>query len=197
MRTEEAHDILIRYWRLVLPTSAPNEEDSASDSIALAYDDPQVFYSFFADFYLPTYHKQIMVGAKGEPGTMGLIHMLDGKQHFIAPRQSFLEVYDKWLTGQGAVGFDLSSKKGEATIQGKLRGAGVPVYGEKNNPSTWRFQFYKCSKDKINCLALPIAQFPASVQAVFGMQFGAELSQMGPTNHSDVTTNSKKGVNQL
>ena len=194
--TEEAHDILIRYWRLVLPASAPNE-DSASDSIASAYDDPQVFYSFLIENYLPTYHNQIMVGAKGESGTMGLIHMLDGKQCFIAPRQSFLKVYDKWLAGHGAIGFDLSSIKGEANVQGKLREAGVPIHGEKNNPSTWRFQYYKDSKDKINCLALPIAQLPDWVQAVFGVQFGVKLPTMGSTTHSDATVNNKEEVNSL
>lgn len=194
--TEEAHDILIKYWRLVLPASAPNE-DSASDSIALAYDDPQVFYSFLIENYLPTYHNQIMVGAKGESGTMGLIHMLDGKQCFIAPRQNFLKVYGKWLAGHGAIGFDLSSIKGEAIVQGKLREAGVPIHGEKNNPSTWRFQYYKDSKDKINCLALPIAQLPDWVQAVFGVQFGVKLPAMGSTTHSDAAVNNKEEVNPL
>lgn len=201
---EEADGILIKYWRLVLPasappTSAPDKRGDIFAQVVLAYDAPQVFYRFLTDIYLPTYHKQIVVGARGEPGTMGLIHMLDGKQYFIAPRRSFLEVYDKWLTGQGAIGFDLSSTKAEANIQRKLREAGVPVYSEKNNPSTWRFQFHKENgpKGKISCLALPLAQLPASVQTVFVMQFGVDLPQVGPTNHSDAATNNEEGVNLL
>lgn len=171
---DEAHDFLLQYWRLVLPESAPYEENGQAAPENLAYDAPDVFYQFLSDAYLPTYRSQIVQGVKGESGTMGLIRELDGGRSFIAPRKIILEAYTTWLAEHRGSVCDLSAPKSEAAVQRQLMENGVPLRGEKHNPSTWRYSFYREDNGKVECFALPFVQLPESVRSVFGELFGID-----------------------
>ena len=124
-----------------MPESAPKENDEQEKNAALNYESPDVFYQFLAEWFLPTYHKQILQAAKGVQGTMGLIRNLDGATLFIAPRQIFLETYSQWLNDHSSSTLDLSVARGDAMAQRKLLEAGIPLKGETKNPAIWRYPF--------------------------------------------------------
>lgn len=196
LTAEEAQEILLRYWRLILPDSAPvPEEDTAqSNHPAMAYDNPAVFYEFLLTQFIPTYRDQIFMDERGGRGTMGLIRVLDGTEYFITPRKPFLEQYRKWLTGQNATLFDLPNSRSEAPVQGALQDAGIPLYGEKNNRSTWRYQFYSDAKKMVNCFGLPIRMLPDDVQERFGALFGQPESKTAVLNLSEGIPNAERAA---
>ena len=193
----EANDFLLQYWRLVLPESAPCENNEQAASANLAYDVPEVFYRFLLEEYLPTYHNQIVHGAKSEPGTMGLVRELDGTSYFIAPRKRFLESYAQWLTERHAAVFDLSAPKGEAMVQRQLLETGIPLRGEKNNPATWRHPFYGKKAGMVSCFALPIRQLPESFQTAFKNQIGVGSDTISIPNQSEPLPDDGKGAESL
>lgn len=194
---DEANDFLLQYWRLVLPESAPCENNGEAASANLAYDTPEIFYRFLLEEYLPTYRNQIIPGVKGEPGTMGLARELDGASYFIAPRKRFLESYAQWLTERHAAIFDLSASKGEAMVQRQLLEAGIPLRGERNNPATWRYPFYGKKAGMVSCFALPIRQLPESVQAAFKNQIGEGSDTTSVPNQSEPLPDNGKGAEAL
>lgn len=159
---EEAEEILLHYWQLVLSESAPKAEPPADDSLP-TYDDPDVFYDGLAS-YLTTYAKQIMYQSKAEPGTMAIVYPISKASHLILPRTAFLGFYQSWLKEKGT-SLDLTS---ETAIQRKLTDAGIPIKSEtgKDNHDTysWRFAFRADCKEKDYCLGLPVASLPESIQ---------------------------------
>lgn len=195
--TEEAHDFLLRYWRLVLPESAPSVEGNQQDGQCLAYESPEAFYRFLAEYFLPTYHSQVLYGTTGEQGTMALVRKLDGEEFFITPRMQFLETYAQWLKSQHSPSFDLSVSKGETAVQRKLLEAGIPLRGEKNNPSTWRYPFYGKQKGMVNCLALPVGQFPEPAQSAFENLIGTGSGTAAAPNRTEPAPDGQKGVEVL
>ncbi|MEH2940802.1 hypothetical protein [Lawsonibacter sp. JLR.KK007] len=197
---EQAVEILLHYWRLVLPESAPQEEKEQNTQYT--YNDFQTFYRFLLEYFFPTYQGQILQGRQGYQGTMGLIRPLDGVDYIIIPRTILLEAYSKWLPGQHISGFDLSTTKSEAAVQRSLLEAGIPFKHESGNPATWRYPFY--GKDKktsgggmISCMALPVSQLPESVQTVFGTLFGGPNSHMAIPNAPEAAMNGSDGVKPL
>lgn len=199
---EEAREMMLQYWRWVLPESAPKEDDGQDKPVELNYASPDVFYQFLTEWFLPTYHKQILQAAKGAQGTMGLIRKLDGATIFIAPRQIFLETYGQWLNDHSSSTLDLSMVHGDAVAQRKLLEAGIPLKGETKNPATWRYPFY--GRDKtvngsgmIGCFALPIPQLPEGVQGVFRDLFEAGYGCGSQSIGSEAVTNSPEGVDPL
>lgn len=193
---------MLRYWRWALPESAPKENDEQEKNVVLNYESPDVFYQFLTEWFLPTYHKQILQAAKGVQGTMGLIRNLDGATLFIAPRQIFLETYSQWLNDHSSSILDLSVARGDAVAQRKLLEAGIPLKGETKNPATWRYPFY--GRDKtvngggmIGCFALPLAQLPERVRSVFEDLFGANFDCGSQSIVSEAVTNSSEGVDSL
>lgn len=132
---EEARELLLRYWRWALPGSAPIDSEPGGSAAARAsacrYYEPQVFYHFLAEYFVPTYLGQILRDAKGLPGTMAVIRKLDGEDWFIAPRKRLLEVYARWLTERKASAFEISN---EAAVQRQMLEAGLPLRGEKTIP---------------------------------------------------------------
>ncbi len=191
---EEARDILLQYWKLVLPESAPRTDDSETEYGQMDYKEPDILYKFLTEYFLTTYHSQVLHGTKGTSETMALIRELDGETVFITPRKQFLETYARWLTEQHSPAFELGS---EATIQRQLMEAGVPLRGEKNNPSTWRHAFYKETKDRVDCLALPITKLPEQVQAAFGNLFGPLSDVSAHTTSAEASPNSFEEVKPL
>lgn len=178
----EAKEILNRYWRLVLPESAPAEASPQDSPATLDYDTPSVFYRFLTDHYIPTYRDQILIGEKAAQGTMAIIYdVKNDAQYFIAPRRRFLEVYAQWLSDQGCSTFDLSGDNDEASVQRRLLEAGIPVKGERNNPSTWRHKFYavnaKVKKRDIDCIGLCVTQLPDTVQKAIGQLLGTPCGE--------------------
>ena len=159
---EEAEEILLHYWQLVLSESAPKAELPADDSLP-TYDDPDVFYQALVS-YLTTYAKQIMHQRKAEPGTMAIVYSISDVPYLILPRTSFLGFYQSWLKEKGA-SLDLTS---ETAIQRKLTNAGIPIKSEtdkdKNDTCSWRFSFEANSAKKIHCLGLPVESLPESIR---------------------------------
>lgn len=199
---EEAQEIMLRYWRWALPESAPKEDDRQKEPVVLNYESPDVFYQFLAEWFLPTYHKQILQATKGVQGTMGLIRNLDGATLFIAPRQIFLETYSQWLNDHSSSTLDLSMVHGNAMAQRKLLEAGIPLKGETKNPATWRYPFYGRNKAVngggiIGCFALPLEQLPERVRSVFEDLFGIDFDCGSQLSTSETVTNSPEGVDLL
>ncbi len=195
--SEDAQKIMSYYWQLVLPESAPQENKGESGPAATPYDSPETFYRFLAERFLPIYRSQVLSGKAGVPGTMALVRTQDGVDIFITPRKVFLDAYAQWLAEHHAPVFDLSTSKGEAAVQRQLSEAGIPLRGEKNNPSTYRYPFYGKAGDKVNCFVLPINQLPESVQSVFGELLGKGSDAIGASNHSESVPNSGKGAKSL
>lgn len=196
---KDAQEAMLWYWRTVLPESAPPEEgNTQEEAAALAYDTPEAFYQFLTEYFLPTYHGQVLLAATGTQGTMGLLHKVANgdETYFITPRALLLEVYARWLDERHAAAFDLSAYNGEAAVQRKLLEAGIPLKGEKGNPATWRYKFYGTG-EKVNCLALPLAQLPKAVQSVFGQLFGTPLGEAAIPNSSEAAPDSRKEVKYL
>lgn len=199
---EKAREIMLQYWRWVLPESAPKAEGKQQKTVVLNYASPDVFYQFLTEWFLPTYRTQILQAVKGVQGTMGLIRNLDGATLFIAPRQIFLETYSHWLNDRGSSTLDLSIVHRDAAAQRKLLEAGIPLKGETKNPATWRYPFYGRSKTvnrggMIGCFALPIPQLPEGVQGVFRDLFGAGYICGSQSIISEAVTNSSEGVDPL
>lgn len=192
---EEAGEILLQYWRLVLPESAPKADDEQEEPETLNYTQPDVFYRFLTEWFLPTYRGQVLQAAKGTQGTMGLIRSLDGTDFFITPRRSFLEAYAQWLGNHDSPAFDLFAPRADAAVQRTLFEAGVPLKHETNNPSTWRFAFYGKAGSSINCLALPLTALPDEVRKGFGILFGGNDAPVPGSNRFEALTNGEKGAN--
>ena len=197
----EAKEILHRYWRLVLPESAPAEDGPQNSPANLAYDAPPVFFQFLSDYYIPTYRDQILIGKKAAQGTMATVINVEEVEYFIAPRGRFLEIYAQWLSDQGGSAFELSGDKDEAAVQRKLLEAGVPLRGEAKNPVTWRHKFYNTSvkgqKRMIDCFGLPIAQLPETVQSVIGQLLGTPSGEMTAPNGPEPASSGQEGANPL
>lgn len=192
---EEAQEILLRFWCLVLPESAPSTEGRQAESQKnLTYESPETFYKFLSECFLPVYCNQVLHETKGVQGTMAIIRKLDNKDWFIAPRTQFLEAYARWLTEQHSSAFELGN---EAAIQRQLMEIGVPLRGEKNNPSTWRYSFHKERRDKIDCLALPIESLPEWVQTVFGNLFGVPSDMASVPIKSELAPDYQEGAQLL
>lgn len=196
---EKANEILLQYWRLVLPESAPPDEVQNTQD---TYDDPQVFYRFLSEYFLSTYQHQILQGRQGHQETMGLIRPLDGVDYIIIPRTVLLKTYLDWLEKQHISGFDLSTAKSEATVQHSLLESGIPLKHESGNLATWRYPFY--GKDRasqsvgmVNCMALPISQLPENVQTAFGTLFGWENFHAVSPNPAETAPNSCNGIKLL
>lgn len=197
---EHAVEILLYYWLLVLPESAPQKEKEPNTQYA--YDNPSTFYRFLTEYFLPTYQSQILQGRQGHQGTMGLIRPLDGVDYIIIPRTTLLKTYSKWLPGQRISGFDLSTTKSEAAVQRSLLEASIPFKHESSNPATWRYPFY--GKDKktsgggiISCMVLQVSQIPENVQTVFGTLFDGPNSHMDIPNALEAAMNGSDGVKPL
>ena len=163
---EEAEEILLHYWRLVLPESAPKAELPADDSLP-DYDDPDVFYSAL-DNYLTTYHNQIMHQRKAQHGTMAIVYSIDKEPYLILPRTGFFRFYQSWLKEKGT-SLDLAK---ETAIQRRLTDVGIQLKSEstpnedggKKYTYSWRFAFYANHKDSFYCLGLPVASLPEFIQ---------------------------------
>lgn len=195
---EEAQEILLRYWRWVLPDSATAEEvqstNGQENSLPICYHDSQVFYQFLTDCFLPTYQNQILIGAKGVSGTMAIIRKLDGEDWFITPRKQFLKIYARWLSERRAPTFESGSG---AEVQRQLQEAGIPLRGESGNPVTWRYSFYADRKDKVDCLALPIESLPEWVKTVFGDLIGIPSDTEPVPTQSESALDGQKEVEVL
>lgn len=199
---EMAHEILMEYWQLVLPQSAPvpvemvglEEMEPESVSSIQTYDSPTVFFRFLTEYYLPTYQKQLCTFQRGTPGTMGLIWELHEDLSLILPRRETLESYSHWLLQQGLNSFSLSKKNEAADIQRTLQDAGIPLRGEKNDPTTWRFQFYEKNamealpngKLKIPCLSLSLSNLPEEVRICVEDLFCITAKPVGKPNAPEI-----------
>jgi hypothetical protein len=121
---EEAQEILLWYWRLVLPESAPPSPASPEGIVhnsgaAFSYDDPDVFYRFLTSWFLPTYRNQIAAPGQAVTSSMvGKLHELGEEVYFITPRTDFLQAYCKWIIDQGASPFDRSERHWKQPFSG-------------------------------------------------------------------------------
>lgn len=167
--SEKAEEILLHYWRLVLPESAPKEEPPADDFLP-AYDDPDVFYNSLAS-YLTTYPNQMMHQRKAASGTMAIVYSIGKVPYLILPRTAFFKFYQSWLKEKGT-SLDLTN---ETAIQRALTVAGIQFKSEsstnksktdsgKKDTYSWRFAFYTNCEENPYCLALPTESLPESIQ---------------------------------
>lgn len=194
---EDAEEILLWYWRTVLPESVPPDESSIqAGAVKLKYDTPETFYRFLTEYFMPVYREQVRSASSDASETIGLLHKIGKKLYFITPRMCFLELYARWLEDHDATVFDLFAHNGEAAVQRKLQDAGVPLKGESANPATWRFKFYS-EDDKVSCLALPLSQLPETVQNVFGQLFEIPSEDAVIPNAPEAVPDGQEGVNCL
>ena len=133
---------------------------------------------------------------------MGLFHMIDRTHYFISPRKEFLDTYRKWLEECGGSVFPLGGKNDEASVQGSLRDAGVPLKRESGNQSTWRYKFYKkgtveSGLEKVACIALPIQELPEQVQEALRELFGSAVALPSKMNSSEVEQKDTESVEPL
>lgn len=156
-----------------------------------------VFYRFLTEYFLPTYHGQILRADKAVPGTMGLIRCLGDTDFFITPRNGFLGSYSQWLRDQDSPAFDLSAVHADAAVQRKLLEAGIPLRHESNNPSTWRYAFHGKANGNVNCLALPLEELPEAVQRAFGALFGSDPSATDAPSRTGPAPDGKEGGKTL
>ena len=196
---EMASDLLNRYWQAVLPHSAPTASAPQSPVQGLSYTDPEVFWKFLTEHFLPQYRMQIRRAPRGTAETMGLLYAPDDVEEFITPRGVFLQTYSAWLQAQQIPAPKLTGKNPEAAVQRQLQEAQIPLRGEKGNASTWRFSFYQTNaapngKSKIDCFALPLPSMPEPVRQVFESMFGSEGTQSPVPNSSEPVPNSPKEV---
>lgn len=152
-------------------------------------------------WFLPAHHAQIIIGGKGNPETSGLILTIEEEALFITPRETFFNEYHLWLKDHNICSFDCSRVHGDAAVQKELMDVGIPIRSEKNNPSTWRYQFFSkdCTlKSKlIACVALPLRQLPDFVQASFAEHFG-EISELLPVQpQSEMSRSESEGGKPL
>ena len=194
---EEAQEILSSAWAHVLPETASKGTGSEADGIALDCYDPAVFYQFLGTWFLPTYQDQILRSSKGDAGTMALVHQIDSTEWLIVPREKFAEGYAKWLAEKNADTPWCSEAKPGAFLQRKLQEAGIPLRGEKGNPSTWRYAFYARDKKHISCFAIPTADLPETVQQRLGDLIRSSLAASIVPNPSEGETNHEEGGKAL
>lgn len=173
---EETEDILLHYWRLALPDSAP-KEDAPTDG-SMNYYDPPVFYQALKA-YLTTYKDQILWNGKGNAATMALVKPLekreDSPKYLIIPCEKFLEFYQSRLPDHTCCNADLSD---DAAVQRKLMDAGIPLKAEKaqsdkeKSKPVWRHKFYENGTDSdtgsstIKCLGLLMDDLPDEIQSI-------------------------------
>lgn len=70
---EEAQEILLWYWRTVLPESAPPEESGAQEKTGtLAYNTPESFYEFLTKYFLPPLSRSGPASSHWQAGDHGL-----------------------------------------------------------------------------------------------------------------------------
>lgn len=116
-------------------------------------------------------------------------------------RETFFNEYHLWLKDHNIRSFDCSRVHGDAAVQKELMDVGIPMRSEKNNPSTWRYQFFSkdCTlKSKlIACVALPLCQLPDFVQASFSEHFGEISGQLSLQRPSETSRSRSEGGKPL
>ncbi len=200
----DAAELLLYYQRLLLPESLPSissQDVQQAQSSVGDYLAPDIFYKFLTMCFLPAHHAQIIIGGKGNPETSGLILTIEEESLFITPRETFFNEYHLWLKDHNIRSFDCSRVHGDAAVQKELMDVGIPMRSEKNNPSTWRYQFFSkdCTlKSKlIACVALPLCQLPDFVQASFSEHFGEISGQLSLQRPSETSRSRSEGGKPL
>jgi len=180
---DKAQAILLDAWNQLLPESAPNSANRIGGP-SVSWNEPDVFWSFLGR-YLQENQKSISLsGAPCKRDTTAVIHELPDGKFLILPREQLAKAYADDLTQKGAALPGKMDKWG-VDLQKSILDWGVPVKTESNGPS-WRFAFYEkgaTEKDKLPCLAFPLAQLPQSITNSlsdwFGEAFEAILSPQG------------------
>lgn len=185
LSANEAQQFLLDYWRLVLPESAPvNGVRDARQAGNCRWDDPLTFWSF-----LTTYISEHAVGlsADGAPveqEIVGVLHRLSDVPYLIFPRSVLLQAYVSWLKDQSA-GTPEQGGRWVTTMQKVIMNWGVPIRTEGEDIS-WRFAFYRKGqapaglKEKLPCLAFPIAQLPPEVITALESALGSAFTPWSP-----------------
>jgi hypothetical protein len=76
--------------------------------------------------------------------------------------------------------------------------AGLPLKGERANPSTWRYSFYDkgCAPEggqrAVDCLGCPISVLPPNVQVAFSDLFGPLFGSFVSSEQLDSVPNREK-----
>lgn len=160
--TDETPEIMLRWWRLVLPAYAPAPQ-KAEEAPVLPSDHPETLWSFLAS-YLETYSEQIRVtGQSRDSGTMALLHRLSEQNYLILPREKFFEHYRRHLGVQ--TGSEGSSTRADTSLQRSLMSNGLHLKSEGED-TTWRFRFYDAGgrTEKIPCLGFLLNSLPEASQ---------------------------------
>lgn len=190
---EKAQEILVNAWTHVLPETAPQGTSNEPELSALNCYTPEAFYQFLGDWFLPTYRNQILQSGKGEAGITALIHQIDAIKYFITPREDFANGYAKWLREKNAAAPWLSEAKPGAVLQRELQASGIPLRGEKNNSSTWRYAFSTNGGESISCFALPVSELPQALQQRLEDLIGSPSGAITAPNPSERRTNHEEG----
>lgn len=200
---EEAEQILQNYWKLSLPESYEMNHCKTPYVSGMAiehnFSDPDLFYTFLVEHYLTTYQDQIITGNRGYAGTMALRRQSEGTNDWVVPRLIFLQKYEEWLLQEGGTPFAHTSPNWDATVQRRLLEAGIPLRGESNNPSTWRYQFYDKStgKGKDPCLALIHDKLPEHIQKRLNSLIGQHSGPLSSPSGGECPPIIAKGADSL
>ena len=180
--SEKANHVLQDAWSAVLPETAPNSVNGGGNNPNWA--SCQTFWSF-----LTTYISEHAVGlsADGAPveqEIVGVLHRLSDVPYLIFPRSVLLQAYVSWLKDQSA-GTPEQGGRWVTTMQKVIMNWGVPIRTEGEDIS-WRFAFYRKGqapaglKEKLPCLAFPIAQLPPEVITALESALGSAFTPWNP-----------------
>ena len=180
---DEAHHILLDYWQLALPESAPSD---SADGTPLSWDSPAAFWRFLNEYIAESARSISTEGAPVSGGIVGALHRLaSGESFLIFPRTLLLQAYMGWLSAKGGRTLEQVGRW-EAQMQTAIQGWGVPLKREGEDIS-WRFTFYQSHqapqglKEKLPCLAFPLDQLPQEIIRSLESSLGAACSRWLPS----------------
>lgn len=193
---EQASESLHRYWRLILPESAPaNEIMVDGQPIAGRWDQPEVFWTFLIHYL--TENKSNLVGFNRPRNkkTVGILHRLSNQDYLVFPRKRLTDAYLDCLSEIGHATdcpeeFDIALQKKIMSWSIQLKNEGKDI--------TWRYSFYpendvpNGQKSKLPCLAFPVLQLPAEVTDVLNTVFGTAFGGCNIGNQTRTETEQGK-----
>ena len=192
----EAQQFLLDYWCLVLPESAPATGAGYGGQVGnCRWNDPLTFWTFLSGYISEHATKISADGAPVKQEIVVVLHRLSDVPYIIFPRSPMLQAYVSWLQDRRV---DIPEQGGrwETQVQSAIMNGGIAVKTEGEDIS-WRFAFYRKGqapaglKEKLPCLAFPLAQLPPEVitalKSALGPAFTPWSSDLG--QESEVASN--------
>lgn len=185
LTVDEAQQFLLDYWRLVLPESAPATGEGYGGQVGnCRWNDPLTFWAFLSGYIGEHATKISADGAPVKQEIVVVLHRLSDVPYIIFPRSPLLQAYVSWLQDRRA---DIPEQGGrwETQVQSAIMNGGIAVKTEGEDIS-WRFAFYRKGqapaglKEKLPCLAFPLAQLPPEVINALESALGPAFTPWSP-----------------